>query len=161
MRAVEFLMMTLAVAVLALGVWAVHKWIPRSGLSFFRPPSTEAPRVPAPPASKPAPASPTHKRAAHSQSDLGIPLGIVEVDVPTGFPFPTPADLPAGATRAQIIAKYGEPTVRVSGVEDGRLFERYYFIHHDRTRMTIATLRNGVVAWAESTLNEHATAGTP
>jgi hypothetical protein len=161
MRAVEFLMMTLAVAVLALGVWAVHKWIPRSGLSFFRPPSTEAPRVPAPPASKPAPTSPTHKRAAHSQSDLGIPLGIVEVDVPTGFPFPTPADLPAGFTRAQIIAKYGEPTVRVSGVEDGRLFERYYFIHHDRTRMTIATLRNGVVARAESALNEHATVGTP
>jgi hypothetical protein len=161
MRAVEFLMMTLAVAVLALGVWAVHKWIPRPGLSFFRPPSTEAPRVPAPPASKPAPASPTHKRAAHSQSDLGIPLGIVEVDVPTGFPFPTPADLPAGFTRAQIIAKYGEPTVRVSGVEDGRLFERYYFIHHDRTRMTIATLRNGVVARAESALNEHATVGTP
>ena len=161
MRAVEFLMMTLAVAVLGLGVWAVHKWIPRSGLSFFRPPSTEAPRVPAPPASKPTSATPIHKRAAHGEPDLSVPLGMIEVDVPTGFPFPTPADLPAGATRAQIIAKYGEPTIRISGVEDGRLFERYYFVHHDRTRMTIVTLRNGLVARAESALNEHATVGTP
>jgi hypothetical protein len=159
MRAVEFLMMALAVAVLGLGVWAVHKWIPRSGVSFFRPASTEAPKVAAPPASKPAP--PTHKRTAHPERDLGIPLGIVEVDVPVGFPFPTPADLPVGATRAQILAKYGEPTVRVSGVEDGRLFERWYFIHHDRTKMTIATLRNGVVARTESALNEHATLGAP
>jgi len=161
MRAVEFLMMTLAVAVLGLGVWAVHKWIPRSGLSFFRPPSTEAPRVPAPPASKPTSATTIHKRAAHGEPDLSVPLGMIEVDVPTGFPFPTPADLPAGATRAQIIAKYGEPTIRISGVEDGRLFERYYFVHHDRTRMTIVTLRNGLVARAESALNEHATVGTP
>jgi hypothetical protein len=159
MRAVEFLMMALAVAVLGLGVWAVHRWIPRSGLSIFRPANSETAKVAAPPASKPTP--PTHKRTTHTEHDLAVPLGVIEVDVPVGFPFPTPADLPVGATRAQILAKYGEPTVRVSGVEDGRLFERWYFIHHDRTQITIATLRNGVVARTESTLNEHATLGAP
>ena len=159
MRAVESLMMVLAVAVLGVGIWAVHKWVPRSGLSFFRPASTENVKV-GPPAAKPAP-PPAKHTARHTPSDVALPLGAIEVDVPAGYPFPNPHDLPAGTTRAQIMAKYGEPIARVSGIEEGRLFERYYFLHRDRTRITVATLRNGVVASAESVVNDHATVGQP
>lgn len=159
MRAVESLMMALAVAVLGVGIWAVHKWVPRSGLSIFRPASTENVKVAQPPAAKPAPKPPKH--TASRTRDVALPLGAIEVDVPAGYPFPNPHDLPAGTTRAQITAKYGEPIARVSGIEEGRLFERYYFLHRDRTRITVATLRNGVVASAESVVNDHATVGQP
>jgi hypothetical protein len=159
MRAVESLMMVLAVAVLGVGIWAVHKWVPRSGLGIFRPPGTEKVKVAEPPVSKPATAPPKHT-GPHTR-DVALPLGAIEVDVPAGYPFPNPHDLPAGTTRAQIMAKYGEPIARVSGVEEGHLFERYYFLYHDRTRITVATLRNGVVASAETVLNEHATVGQP
>jgi hypothetical protein len=60
-----------------------------------------------------------------------------------------------------VIAKYGQPIARVSGVEDGRLIERFYFLRPDRTRITIAILRSSVVVSAESVLNEHATVAQP
>jgi hypothetical protein len=159
MRAVESLMMALALAVLGVGIWAVHKWIPRSGLRIFRPASTEAVKTIDHSVAKALPLS--RKGKPHRVSDLAIPLGVIEVDVPAGFPFPTPIDLPVGTTRTQIVAKYGDPIARVSGIEDGHLFERYYFLRGDQTRITVATLRNGVVASAESVLNEHATVGRP
>lgn len=159
MRAVESLMMALALAVLGVGVWAVHKWVPRSGLSIFRPASSEKIKVAERPVSKPTPVP--RKQTTRHPLDVALPLGAIEVDVPAGYPFPGPGDLPRGTTRAQIKAKYGEPIARVSGVEEGRLFERYYFLHGDRTRITVATLRNGVVASTETVLNEHATVGQP
>jgi hypothetical protein len=159
MRAIEALMMALAVAVVGGGIWAVHKWIPRSGLSIFRPAAAEKTKVAEPPVSKPASAS--SKRTPRRTRDVAVPLGAIEVDVPVGFPFPNPRDLSAGTTRAQVLARYGEPIARVSGVEDGRLIERYYFLNPDRTRITVAILRSGVVDSAESVLNEHATTSHP
>jgi hypothetical protein len=152
-------MMALALAVLGVGIWAVHKWVPRSGLSIFRPVSSENVKVTEQPVFKPIPLS--RKPATHHAPDIALPLGAIEVDVPTGYPFPSPRDLPAGMTRAQITTKFGEPIARVSGVEEGHLFERYYFLHRNRTRITVATLRNGVVASAASVLNDHATAAQP
>lgn len=152
-------MMALAVAVVGGGVWAVHKWVPRSGLSIFRPATSEQPKAAELPASKPA--SEPSKHVARRSRDIELPLGAIQVDVPAGFPFPTPGDLPVGTTRAQLLAKYGTPIARVSGVEDGRLIERFYFLHPDRTRITVAILRSGMVASAESVLNEHATAIQP
>jgi hypothetical protein len=159
MRAVESLMMALAVAVLGVGIWAVHKWVPRSGLSIFRPASSEKVKPAEPPVAKPTPLP--RKHTTYRARDVALPLGAIEVDVPTGFPFPTPRDLPPGTTRAQIEAKYGDPIARVSGVDAGHLSERYYFLHRDQKRITVAILRNGVVASAESVLNEHVTVGKP
>jgi hypothetical protein len=162
MRAVEALMMALAVAVLGGGIWAVHKWVPRSGLSIFRPAASETvkdAKAPEPPGAKAAPAA--QKRPAARTRDITLPLGAIEVDVPARFPFPSPGDIPAGTTRSQVIATYGEPIARVSGVDDGRLIERYYFLNPDRTRITVATLRNGVVASAESVSNHHVPLSQP
>jgi hypothetical protein len=162
MRAVETVMMALAVTVLGVGIWAVHKWVPRSGLSIFRPAGSEAvkdAKAPEPPPAKPAPAA--QKRPFARTREVTLPLGAIEVDVPARFPFPSPGDLPAGITRSQVIARYGEPIARVSGVEDGRLLERYYFLHPDRIQMTVATLRNGVVASADTVSNHHVTAPQP
>lgn len=159
MRAIEALMMALAVAVVGGGIWAVHKWFPRSGLSIFRPAVSEKVKVTEPPVPKPA--SAPSKHVSRRTRDIALPLGAIEVDVPAGFPFPTPGDLPAGTTRAQVLARYGEPIARVSGVEDGRLIERFYFLRPDRVQITVALLRSGVVASAESVLNEHATATHP
>lgn len=160
MRAVETLMMALVVAVLGVGIWAVYKWVPRSGLSIFRPTSSEAVKVAEPPPAKPAPA-PKKRVAPAPTANIAIPLGAIDVDVKPGFPFPSPGDLPAGTTRAQVIARYGEPIARVSGVEDGRLLERYYFLNPDRMRITIAILHGGIVTSAESALNHHVTAARP
>jgi hypothetical protein len=159
MRGIESLMMALALGVVGVGLWAVHKWIPQSGLNIFRPTSSEPAKLPSPTVAKAE--RPVRKHTALPTHNLTLPLGVIEVEVPTGFPFPTPADLPAGTTRAQIMAKYGEPTARVSGIDEGRVFERYYFLHRDRKRITIATLRNGVVARAESAVNQDARVGQP
>jgi hypothetical protein len=159
MRAVESLMMVLALAVVGVGLWAVHKWLPQSGLSMFRTASSQTNTVPGPNVAKKEPSA---KRAVRHAHNLVLPAEVIEVDVPSpGFPFPTPVDLPAGTTRAQILTKYGKPTARISGVEDGHMFERYYFLHHNRSQITVATLENGVVAWAESTSNEHVVVGQP
>ena len=160
MRAVETLMMVLAVSVLGIGIWAVHKWVPQSALSIFRPAATQASQPVAPPAPKPAQAAKKRAKPAPMR-DIALPLGAINVDVTPSLPFPSPIDLPAGTTRAQVIAKYGQPIARVSGVEDGRLIERFYFLRPDRTRITIALLRSGIVASADSVLNEHATTSQP
>jgi hypothetical protein len=158
MRSVQFLVMALTVAVVGLGIWAVHKWVPQSGLNIFGPTTSETTKK-ADPAPKPVTAP--HKREKQRLRDVEIPVGTIVVNVPVGFPFPTPGDLPGGTTRAQLLAKYGEPSARVSGVDDGSLVERYYFVHRDRTRITIAILRNGAVASAESAINPHVTISQP
>jgi hypothetical protein len=158
MRAVESLMMVLALAVVGVGLWAVHKWLPQSGLSIFRSAGSETNTVAGPRAAK----KDTSAKPIRRAHNFVIPPEVIDVDVPSpGFPFPSPVDLPAGTTRAQILAKYGKPTARISGVEDGRLFERYYFLHRDRPQITVATLENGVVSWAESTSNDHVVVGNP
>ena len=48
MRAVESLMMVLALAVVGVGLWAVHKWLPQSGLSIFRSAGSETNTVAGP-----------------------------------------------------------------------------------------------------------------
>jgi hypothetical protein len=158
MRAVESIMLLLALAVVGVGIWAVHKWIPQSGLSIFgRPASQEVKK----PDSPPKPVTLEHKRQARSLHPIDLPIGSIEVSVPLGFAFPSPADLHAGTTRAQLVAKYGEPSARVSGVDDGILVERYYFVSHDRTRITVVTLRSGVITSAESALTTPRTLAQP
>lgn len=111
-----------------------------------------------PSASKSSP--PTQKRATRPRHDLAVPLGMIEVDVPTGFPFPTPADLPIGIRALRSLPnmenrRYASRELKMGG------FLSVITSYTATARITIATLRNGRVARAESVSNEHATVATP
>jgi hypothetical protein len=66
--------------------------------------------------------------------------------------FPTRNDLHVGATDAQIRDHFGEPTARVTEMRGGRVFEQYYYFNRDRTQLTVATLKAGVLVSAQSTV---------
>lgn len=79
--------------------------------------------------------------------DIDLPSSKTALDVPVGSPFPTRNDLRVGVTGTQILARYGEPTARVTAMQNGRIIERYISmsiaIAH---KLTLATLERGVVA---------------
>jgi hypothetical protein len=135
----------------AVGVWNARRWLPEWV------PSRPAAVASATPAAKVDTkldrASGKRKvdRAGRSSVVSNFSIGDLpgsktEVDVPMpGSPFPTRNDLHVGATGAQILAQYGEPTARVTAMQNGRLVERYFYVNSDRTQITVATLERGVV----------------
>jgi hypothetical protein len=75
-----------------------------------------------------------------------------KTDVVVSPVFPTPDDFPPGATGVQIRAQFGEPTARVIETRDGSVFELYYYFSPDRTQLTVARLKAGVIVSAENTV---------
>jgi hypothetical protein len=151
MRGMEVVVLAGLLGLLAVGVWNGRRWLPE----WVSPnaPAVANAKGAAKPDVKLARASDRPKLDRSTRSTLmsnftigDLPGSKTEVDVPMpGSPFPTRNDLPLGATGVQIIAKYGEPTARVTAMQSGRLFERYYYLNSDRTRLTVATLERGVV----------------
>ncbi len=140
----------------AIGVWNGRRWLPE--WASPNAPAVATAGVAARPDAKPTQPSGKRRLEKASRSTVvsnftigDLPSSKTEVDVPMpGSPFPSRNDLPQGATGAQIRAKYGEPTARVTAMQGGRLLERYYYVNDDRTQLTVATLEHGVVVFAES-----------
>jgi hypothetical protein len=66
------------------------------------------------------------------------------------FQVPDSEKMEIGATRSQLRERYGVPTLAVQAVHDGSLVENYYYVKPDRTKLVIATLRNGKLVSAET-----------
>jgi hypothetical protein len=49
----------------------------------------------------------------------------------------------------KIVTKHGQATARVTEMHTGRLFEHYYYFNNDRTQLTVATLKGGIIVSAE------------
>jgi len=150
MRGMEVFVLAGLLGLLAVGVWNARRWLP----DWATKPSVAA-------ANKTLPAKVDGKlERGSAKRKLGrvggssvlsnfkigdLPGSKTEVDVPVGSPFPTRNDLPVGSTGIQIVARYGEPTARVTAMQNGRLIERYYYVNSDRTQLTVATLERGRV----------------
>ncbi|MGI8961185.1 MAG: hypothetical protein ACR2IV_15745 [Bryobacteraceae bacterium] len=146
----EVLIIAGLLGLVAVGVWNARRWLPdwaspsapavvHSGIS------EKADAKLARTSTKRGPDRVGRSRVMSNFTIGDLPGSKTEVDVPMGSPFPSRNDLPLGATGVQILAKYGEPTARVTAMQGGRLLERYYYVNSDRTQLTVATLERGVV----------------
>lgn len=156
MRGMEVVVVAGLLGLVAVAVWNGRRWLPE--WAFASVPAVATTSVAAKPNPKLERTSEKRKldRAGRSTmvSNFAIgdfPPSKTEVDVPiSASSFPTLHDLPLGTSGAQIRAKYGEPTARVTAMQGGRLLERYYYVNSDRTQLTVATLEHGVVISADS-----------
>ncbi|MGI9074588.1 MAG: hypothetical protein ACR2JB_25465 [Bryobacteraceae bacterium] len=146
----EVLIIAGLLGLVAVGVWNARRWLPDWASPTA--PAVASSGVVGKPDAKLERASGKRRgdRAGRSSVVSNFTIGDLpgsktEVDVPMGSPFPTRNDLPIGAAGAQILAKYGEPTARVTAMQNGRLVERYYYVNSERTQLVVATLEHGVV----------------
>lgn len=151
MRRMEVLIIAGLLGLVAVGVWNARRWLPDWASPQPAAVASASAAAKADPKLTETSAKRTRDKAGRSSviSNFKIgdlPVSKTEVDVPMpGSPFPTRNDLTVGAAGVQILAKYGEPTARVTTMQAGRLFERYYYVNSDRTQLTVATLERGVV----------------
>ncbi len=155
--------------ILGVGLWGANHWLGRSSFSVGALASSPLaqkifPGLAAKAANKPevkkqvAEVRSTKVKVRRSNSsaasaDLALPYdpSVTTVLVPSSY-YPAVGDLKPGSKGTEIIARFGEPSARVAGVRDGDLFERYYYLNHERTEMTVATLSNGILVSAQSML---------
>jgi hypothetical protein len=150
MRGMEVLIVAGLLGLVAIGVWNARRWLPDWGSSQ---PAAASVAVSAKADTKLVGSSGKRKLDKAGRSSVvsnftigDLPASKTEVDVPMpGSPFPTRNDLLVGAIGTQILAKYGEPTARVTAMQNAHLIERYYYVNSDRTQLTVATLEHGVV----------------
>lgn len=160
MKGKELLML---LAILGVGLWAITRWAggPGSRASSILAPiaSKFGIAAPAKPAEKMSseqnPKADGQKRTRHrSKSSSGMDSAFpdepstITVLVPSAH-YPTPGELKLGSNGAEIRSQFGDPSARVSGVRDGVLLERYYYLNSERTRVTVATFNNGVLVSAQ------------
>jgi len=171
MRGIEAILLVGFVGLVGTGIWNAREWLPvRGTLAAYSAPIIATPRADGKTglvgkrvAKK---AQPRVRRAldsateASAAGDLGSATGyVVLADPPKPKAadallsvVPTRNDLPAGATAAQIQSRFGVPTARVTATRDGHLVEQYYYFNGERTQVTVATLKSGVIVSAASTL---------
>jgi hypothetical protein len=161
MKGKELLML---VAILGVGLWAITRYVEGPGSTASSILAPIITRFGAGPAAHDVPKPDTkeegkkgHAKAKRSKAsgtantDSAFPdePSTITVLVPSAH-YPTPEELKIGSTGTDIRSQFGEPSARVAGVRDGFLLERYYYLNSDRTRVTIATLRNGLLVSAQS-----------
>jgi len=91
----------------------------------------------------------SNQLASNTASQLASNGGPV-APLQASAPFPTPETLKSGATATDIVARFGPPSFDVAGTRDGRVLETYYYVSHDRTRMTVINLQNGLLTGIDS-----------
>ncbi len=158
-------MLVATAGLLGVGVWQAHDLLSRSGSRVASSLAALVKMEPARPAGKPdnepdqksvkakGKLARGHRVGVASATELGNlempPPETTVMEVPVGNPFPDPHKLSKGVTRMQLVDKYGEPTMRASATVQGRLIERYYYVNSDRTKLTVATLEDGLLMSAE------------
>ncbi len=174
MRGIEAILLLGFIGLVGVGIWNARQWMPLRGTQA----AYSAPANAAPPAdSKTADAhgaktaakktQPRVKRdldqatqapatsdqaSATNNAVLADPPKPKAAETLVATVVPTRNDLPAGATGVQIRSQFGDPTARVTESRDGRLVEQYYYFNRDRTQVTVATLKGGVIVSAASNL---------
>jgi len=151
MRSAEFLLLAAFVGLIGLGFWKFRDWLPLPHAAT----TVAAKAVSAPhPTSKRPGTKAGNAKNGHSPETFELPLGPMSVSTveihPTGAPFPTPKDLVAGMSRAQILSLFGDPIVRVTEEQKGELFEKFYYVNDEHTLATVADLLGGFLVSAES-----------
>lgn len=66
--------------------------------------------------------------------------------------FPTAADIPIGMDRHKLLSGFGNPSMRTTVVEGGRLLETFVYLQAEPDVATFVLLRNGKVVSANTTI---------
>jgi hypothetical protein len=155
MRGIEAMLLAGFVGLVGLGLWNFRQWLPRWSPKVVNSAPANAGKAVAKVGDK-LEANKQHAGKRGLMGDAGssgtsdFARSETRVDVPWPPVFPTGADLPVGTSGVRILAKYGEPTARVTEMHAGQLVERYYYFSNDRTQLTVATLEGGVITGAEA-----------
>lgn len=157
MRGIEIMLLAAFAGLVGLGLWNARQWLPQwSPKAVSSAPANAGKTVEKVSGKREGNKQHAGKRGvtrdprSPGTSTLAagdFPRSETRVDVPS---WPTRADLPVGVSGVRILAKYGEPTARVSEMHGGQLLERYYYFSSDRTQLTVATLVGGVITNAEA-----------
>jgi len=145
----------LLAAAIGLVAWAMYMWahsrFPIPNLLAEYKTKSSAALAKLPPRANPSavPKGRTASTRLASARTSEFPGGITTVIVPPP-PFPTQKNLRTGTALAQIRQTYGEPIMNVSGLKEGHLLERWYYINSDNTAMTVATMDDGFVSSVET-----------
>jgi hypothetical protein len=163
MKGKELLML---LAILGVGLWAITRYIggPGSTAASILAPITSRFGVGAAAKSVARPETKEEGKGGRTKAKRSKASGTVSTDdafpdepstltvlVPSAH-YPTPEELKIGSTGSDIRSEFGEPSARIAGVRDGVLLERYYYLNSDRTRVTVATMKNGLLVSAQSQL---------
>jgi hypothetical protein len=168
MRGIEAVLLLGFIGLVGVGIWNARQWLPLRGTqAAYSAPINAAP--PAPLSEKTA-AKKIHPRvkrdfdrtvqasATSDQASLTNEGALADPPKPQTTEtlvvsvLPTRNDLHPGVTGAQIRSQFGDPTARVTKTTDGHIEEQYYYFNHDRTQVTMATLKGGVIISTESSV---------
>jgi hypothetical protein len=165
MRGIEAVLLAGFIGLVVIGIRNAREWLPLRGTQA----AYSAPIYSTPPTHSKAESQektaakktqPRVKRDLDRAIEVSATNNVVITDAPKPKAtealvlsvVPTRNDLHAGATGVQIRSQFGDPTARVTESRDGGIVEQYYYFNHDRTQVTVATLKAGVIVSAASTL---------
>ncbi len=161
MRGIEVVLLAAFIGLIGLGVWNARQWLPQWGPNAVNSAPSGISKLPGKLGEKTgAKTSRFHDRRPDKTGQITgtddievseFPMSKTEIFAP-GSGFPTGKDIPVGASGAQIRARYGEPTARVTEMRSGHVLEHYYYFSRDRTQLTRATLESGIIVSADTTL---------
>jgi hypothetical protein len=176
MRGIEAVLLVGFLGLVGVGIWNARQWLPVRGTqAAYSTPTNATPPADSKTADVPGgkktakKSQPRVKRDLDNDKIIQAPAtsdqasathDVVLADPPkpkgaetfVASVVPTRNDLPAGVTGVQIRSQFGDPTARVTESRDGRLVEQYYYFNRDRTQVTVATLKSGVIVSAASTV---------
>jgi hypothetical protein len=164
MRGMEAILLAGFVGLVGTGIWNAREWLPLRGtLASYSAPSNATQRADGKTGKSPGEkiaakrAQPRIKPTIDAATEASAASRVVLAEPPKAADapasvIPTRDDLPAGASGAQIRSRFGEPAARITESRDGHLVEQYYYFNRDRTQVTVATLKSGVIVSASSTI---------
>ena len=163
MRGIEAALLAGFIGLVVIGIRNAREWLPLRGTqAAYSAPIYSTPPTPrkVEPREKTAVKKPRVRRDLDASIEASAISNVVITDAPkpkatealVASAVPTRSDLHTGATGAQIRSQFGDPTARITESKDGRIVEQYYYFNHDRTQVTVATLKAGVIVSAASTL---------
>ncbi len=103
------------------------------------------------------PAEPVHHKVLKAKINPVLPV-TTNVPAATLIPppfrepkrFPVQSEVNRGISRARLLAAFGQPTVKATGSDSGRLMEQYYYVDVASHRRTMLKLIDGQVMLAST-----------
>jgi hypothetical protein len=153
----------LPLVLIALFLGSVWWWVNRGRVAVALPaplrsalgissPATAAPKQPDEPANpKKAASGRRHGRADRAAVETAPELFAALAPPPLPAQIapprvsPRPSDVPAGCSRALLLARFGQPDLRVQTMERGEVLETYCYRRPADGTVTLIRLRSGVV----------------